>query len=350
MSDHLDPHGYAYCIHRCVEGGCLNNSKQKLWSRNGNPLRRHAVNSRRHPKCNTSCPGHQILGRSTGKYQYQVIATSEQVAEAFKSSLGDNIEVGSDGDNEDGGDNDYEDGVGDGVDDIYDVGNIKDNIDTLTENYTKTVDKLLPSDPPPRRSSSIIALELVPREVSPPNLQEPDKPNIVDLNDDGKPTAYTTKQSDAKKTFVVIYVPDPTRCHSTATSASVDLAFIRTTINIEQWKSIKHLEGTVFEIKTRTPSPNNSVSVYMQEWVRFPIDGSMHCFFCSTPSLKLCVMIRLARAKNINTGDTLFVVEYMSWSDFRNAMVEDLKNKRIWERFAQADCLVGGVDISLSYL
>jgi hypothetical protein len=321
------------------------------------------VNSRRHPECNASCPGHQILGRSTGKYRYQVIATSEQVAEAFKSSLGDNIEDDGDGDNENSGDNDDENGVGNGVDDGYEDNSIgnkkddngddiddKDNIDTPTENYTNTVDKLLPFDPPPRRSSSIIALELVPREVSPPDLQEPDKHNIVDLNDDGKPTAYTTKQSDAKKTFIVIYVPDPTRCHSTATSASVDLAFIRTTISIEEWKSIKYLEGTVFETKTRTASPNNSVTVYMQEWVRFPIDGSMCCFFCSIFSLKLCIMIRLARAKNINTGDKLFVVEYMSWSDFRNAMVEDLKNKRIWERFAQADCLVGGVDISLSYL
>jgi hypothetical protein len=120
-------------------------------------------------------------------------------------------------------------------------------------------------------------------------------------------------------------------------------------INIEDWRSIKHLEGTAFKIKTRTHSPKNSVAVYMQEWVSFPVDGSM-CFVCSIFSLKLCVMIRLAHAKNIDTGDNLFVVEYMSWSDFWNAMVADPQNKPIWERFAQADCLIGGVDISLSYL
>jgi hypothetical protein len=61
-------------------------------------------------------------------------------------------------------------------------------------------------------------------------------------------------------------------------------------------------------------------------------------------------MIRLAHTKDISTGEELFVVKYMTWSDFRYAMIEDPQNLQLWQQLAQADCIIGGVDVSLSYL
>src|SRR5947209_4368827 len=67
---HRRIHGFAICIHTCVDGGCLNRSGNKLWARDGAPLRKHAVKSSRHPNCTTTCPGYDSLGKSTGRFTF----------------------------------------------------------------------------------------------------------------------------------------------------------------------------------------------------------------------------------------------------------------------------------------
>jgi hypothetical protein len=50
------------------------------------------------------------------------------------------------------------------------------------------------------------------------------------------------------------------------------------------------------------------------------------------------------------TGLKLFDVTYVRWVHFRDAMVDQSYSGTFWYKAAKADCLIGGVDISLSYL
>jgi hypothetical protein len=40
----------------------------------------------------------------------------------------------------------------------------------------------------------------------------------------------------------------------------------------------------------------------------------------------------------------------MNWNTFVEAMPDPTHNHDTWDRMAQADCLIGGIDHSLSYM
>lgn len=61
-------------------------------------------------------------------------------------------------------------------------------------------------------------------------------------------------------------------------------------------------------------------------------------------------MVRLSRTACKITGKNLFSVEYVNWEDFRDALIDKDYDGKFWVKVAMADCLIGGVDISLSYL
>jgi hypothetical protein len=238
MPNHQKTHGYAFCIHQCVVGGCLDSLKNALWTRNGSPLRKHAVNRNLHANCNQSCRGHRILGLTSGRFQYQRIATPEEVAEAFPYDFNNN------GDEE------------------IDV-NVNEDSE---EDDPMIVDESFGALSNPRHTHVPNTPDIVDHESLSIDTNETNAVDIIDLNAGGQ-TSYTARRRDTKSKFTVIYVPDPTRCHSTVKSALDDLAFLKTSIDIEDWKSIKGLTGSVFKIKTRTPPRDGSVTVCMQEWV-----------------------------------------------------------------------------------
>jgi len=61
-------------------------------------------------------------------------------------------------------------------------------------------------------------------------------------------------------------------------------------------------------------------------------------------------MVRLLCATHKNDGSHLFMVDFMDWDTFCNAMVKPHQNHDTWRRMAGADCLIGGIDTSLSYM
>jgi hypothetical protein len=61
-------------------------------------------------------------------------------------------------------------------------------------------------------------------------------------------------------------------------------------------------------------------------------------------------MVRLLRATHGTNGSHLFTVDFMDWDTFRNAMLKCDENRDTWRRMTNADCLIGGIDTSLSYL
>jgi predicted RNA methylase len=48
----------------------------------------------------------------------------------------------------------------------------------------------------------------------------------------------------------------------------------------------------------------------------------------------------------------MFEVDFITWMEFRDAIIAGAigMDKPIWPKISKATCLIGGVDISLSYL
>jgi hypothetical protein len=65
------------------------------------------------------------------------------------------------------------------------------------------------------------------------------------------------------------------------------------------------------------------------------------------------MMIRLMRAINPSTKGHLFDVTFLDWRSFCDALI-NVENKQehisTWQRISQSDCVIGGVDPTLSYL
>jgi len=61
-------------------------------------------------------------------------------------------------------------------------------------------------------------------------------------------------------------------------------------------------------------------------------------------------MVRLIRSVNQKTSMRQFNVDFMDWGTYCHAMLNRTNHTDTWNRLAQADCLIGGVDTSLSYL
>jgi predicted RNA methylase len=63
-------------------------------------------------------------------------------------------------------------------------------------------------------------------------------------------------------------------------------------------------------------------------------------------------MIRLARILHPGTNFRMFEVDFITWMEFRDAIIAGATgmDSPIWPKISQATCLIGGVDVSLSYL
>jgi hypothetical protein len=61
-------------------------------------------------------------------------------------------------------------------------------------------------------------------------------------------------------------------------------------------------------------------------------------------------MIRLQRILDSNTGTHLFEVAFMTWNTFFQAVCHVKDHQNVWDMFRYADCLVGGIDMSIPYL
>jgi hypothetical protein len=60
-------------------------------------------------------------------------------------------------------------------------------------------------------------------------------------------------------------------------------------------------------------------------------------------------MVRLMRSMNPNNTNR-FKLDFMQWDTFRDAMLDHQYNTQTWLQIIEADCLIGGIDTSLSYM
>lgn len=60
-------------------------------------------------------------------------------------------------------------------------------------------------------------------------------------------------------------------------------------------------------------------------------------------------MVRLMRSMNPSNTHR-FKLDFMRWETFRHAMLDNQHNTPTWNRMINADCLIGGIDTSLSYM
>src|SRR4051794_15484604 len=179
---HRRIHGFAICIHTCVDGGCLNRSDNKLWARDGASLRKHAVKSSRHPNCTTTCPGYDSLGKLTGSFLFWRSPTNDELG--TNHDLGTNNEPGA------------------------------NSADDMAVDLTN-------DDIPPEKERSfhhLICRSTTPRSES---------SSAMGLSDglDSWHASIHAQQSS----FHILYIPDPTRV-ANRMRAEGDLAFVKTTI------------------------------------------------------------------------------------------------------------------------
>jgi hypothetical protein len=233
----------AWCIHSCVPGKCRNKSGNELWSCNGNPLRKHALNQRKHPDCSEACEGFLLLHNPKGPFDYQRICT--------------NIENPVDNNSEEPPDTGADDAV-----DNMDKDFIMD-LDDIANSEDMDIDLFAPLPSCVAGSSQRPSATPISRETSQSSMG----PDIIDLNCAQPRLYHSGMPGRSTQTYRLIYVPDPTRS-CTASRAEYDLAFLTTTISIEEWDRIKHMKGSVHRIRFKFSKANTSVFVRMQEWVR----------------------------------------------------------------------------------
>ena len=61
-------------------------------------------------------------------------------------------------------------------------------------------------------------------------------------------------------------------------------------------------------------------------------------------------MTRLIRERDQFTNLPRFSVVFLNWEDFFDAIIKPEEHKSIWIDIARAHCLIGGADMSLSWL
>lgn len=180
--------GFAICIHTCVGGGCKNHAKSVFWVKEGSPLRKHAVNVKKHPHCTHTCPGHSILGKEGGSFVFSTNANPDE--EVIVSG---------------------------------------------EETRSAT----------PGSNSS-------PASGTPEPTPYSANPSFIDLDDPQVGIAFLQPRRPAAKhrQFKIIYIPDPTRIMSRSRAES-DLSFLKTTISAHEYDCVKHLEGAVHFVSMR---------------------------------------------------------------------------------------------------
>jgi hypothetical protein len=62
------------------------------------------------------------------------------------------------------------------------------------------------------------------------------------------------------------------------------------------------------------------------------------------------MMIRLMRLIDGATKQKKFNVHFLTWDSFFNAMVGNEGHQDILQSLFQVDCIIGGVDMTVSYL
>lgn len=72
-----------------------------------------------------------------------------------------------------------------------------------------------------------------------------------------------------RKTFNLLYVPDPSRRHTSYSAVTGDLGWVRRVVSEEQYREVKHLKGCIFEVKKPTivERSHSGRPVYLTEWV-----------------------------------------------------------------------------------
>jgi|HubBroStandDraft_3_1064219.scaffolds.fasta_scaffold01257_2 hypothetical protein len=61
-------------------------------------------------------------------------------------------------------------------------------------------------------------------------------------------------------------------------------------------------------------------------------------------------MVRLMRSQNHSTKTNQFVMKFLDWETFFQAMLDRPNHTSTWNVMAKADCIIGGVDTSISYM
>ena len=61
-------------------------------------------------------------------------------------------------------------------------------------------------------------------------------------------------------------------------------------------------------------------------------------------------MVQLICSVNQKTRMHQFTVDFMDWETYCHVMLNRTDHANAWNRLAQADCLIAGVDTLLSYM
>ena len=215
--------GHTVCIHTCVKGGCPNAVGNILWKKYGNSLRKHAINVKKHPFCDMSCPGIVALNMQKGKFTYSRDPTDEEYQGLSKLEPMD--------------------------------------IDELEPMNSST-------SPPLTFYNEISPFDSSTRDSTPYSNMS----SVVDLDTDmfnvDDHHQHHIPMQDNNPCFRILYVPDPTHAAMTPALASADLAFLKTIITPDEYASMKHLTGSIhLNGRSGVGRETNKFVVYVQEWV-----------------------------------------------------------------------------------
>lgn len=250
---------------------CRNSAGDALWTCNGNPLRRHAINRKKHPKCNSQCPGNSILAARPAGFRYQLRTKPDGTFEdPGRESDGDDDDMDVHGNSGDSDDMDIDaPRLHQEQSPVLDtrIPSLRDaSQSTSGQPHMSTAATQGPTSRETSQSHAGSSREPMTTIVpSRSGSQSSDDHHVVDLNVDDIQNPNEKKPSTSTETFRLLYVPDPTRC-ATASRAQNDLAFLLTTISNIEWNQVKHLEGSI-HLKSRISHTTTETTVWMQEWV-----------------------------------------------------------------------------------
>jgi hypothetical protein len=141
------------------------------------------------------------------------------------------------------------------------------------------------------------------------------------------------------------------------TVAQNDLAFVESSLTSREYEDVKHLLGSIHFISTVKGKSNNSLvyKVVMQEWVGHPVIHSVSLnalgnYLLCYLSFKLFLAMCISHWQHEEHKDRGFDVSYMVWEEFFAAVMTPINHKELLVRLSNVDCVIGGVDMSVSYL
>jgi hypothetical protein len=217
---HYTQTGWELCIHTCQPGSCTDRSETTFWKREGHAVRRHAVNSQRHPKCSESCPGFVLFQGTSSTYPTSRPPNDAEMLEYNagnkRACVPEAMAVDSDGE--------------------MDL--------TPDDNSHNT----LPASP---------GFAQLPFPSPSPSVMHLDG----SLHTDVVPFYNGVATS---RTFRIMFVPDPTRALHDRSPAN-DLSWIKTTITTVEYNVVRHLSHCLRVVTKKTR--DDTVILFMHEWV-----------------------------------------------------------------------------------